>query len=90
MGGPATRAPQLHPLDVGQRRHEQIDFMRRWMQRTQEIADAQSAASVAEAVAVAVTTEELAATDQNPAGANTGTDSMPGPPAQTPNAGQAS
>ena len=67
-----------------------IDFMRSWMQRTQEIADAQSAASVAEAVAVAVTTEELAATDQNPAGANTGTDSMPGPPAQTPNAGQAS
>jgi hypothetical protein len=30
VGGPATRAPQLHPLDVGQRRHEQVDFMRRW------------------------------------------------------------
>lgn len=68
-----------------------IDFMRSWMQRTEESTGALSAAAVSAETAVAVTAGELAAADPNLAGANAGKDALPGTtPGQTPNAGQTS
>ena len=68
-----------------------IDFMRSWMQRTDENTGAHSVAAVSAETAVAVTAGEVAAADPNIAGADVGKDASPGPTsAQTPNAGQTS
>ena len=68
-----------------------IDFMRSWIQRTEQSAGAQSAADGAMATTVAVTAGELAAAAPNLAGADAGTDALTGlTPVQTPNAGQTS
>ena len=68
-----------------------IDFMRSWMQRTDENTGAHSVAAVSAETAVAVTAGELAAADPNIAAADAGKDAVLGPTlAQTPNAGQTS